>query len=249
MIANAEKEVARLEKMKIASLQKMFPRPGQTTPEIRFGGFTEPWIEKRFSDVYMPLKNNTLSRDCLNDNNGIAQNIHYGDVLIRYKSIVNVSTDKVPFVNGDIQLEISKSNLLINGDVVFADTAEDETVGKCTEISGVGDYAVVSGLHTIPVRPKFEFAPLYLGYFHNSESYHTQLLPLMQGVKVLSVSKSAIADTLIYYPTSIEEQKLIGEYFNNLDCIIEAKRDRIVKLRNIKKACLEKMFVNNTTEQ
>jgi type I restriction enzyme S subunit len=162
---------------------------------------------------------------------------------------VNVSTDKVPFVNGDIQLEISKSNLLINGDVVFADTAEDETVGKCTEISGVGDYAVVSGLHTIPVRPKFEFAPLYLGYFHNSESYHTQLLPLMQGVKVLSVSKSAIADTLIYYPTSIEEQKLIGEYFNNLDCIIEAKRDRIVKLRNIKKACLEKMFVNNTTEQ
>ena len=45
---------------------------------------------------------------------------------------------------------------------------------------------------------------------------------------------------------SLAEQRAIGEYFRNLDELIAAKRKSIVKLRNIKKACLSKMFVNDT---
>ena len=50
-IKEAEREVDRLEKMKIASLQKMFPRPGATAPEIRFAGFSEPWKNKRLGEI------------------------------------------------------------------------------------------------------------------------------------------------------------------------------------------------------
>ena len=54
----------------------------------------------------------------------------------------------------------------------------------------------------------------------NSSSYHDQLLPLMQGTKVSSISKSAIQDTMILHPKSADEQQKIGDYFRNLDNLI-----------------------------
>lgn len=246
MIAELEREVGRLEKMKQASLQKMFPRPGATTPEIRFKGFNGEWEKVTFSDIFSPIKNNTLSRACLNYDYGKIKNIHYGDILIKFGSIVDVNDCLVPYVNDETGLELNSFNKLSNGDIIFADTAEDEAVGKCVEIDGADKLNVVSGLHTIAVRPNKEFAKGFLGYFLNSNYYQFQLLPLMQGIKVLSISRSAIADTVILYPESLVEQKAIGQYFRNLDELISAKRQKLAKLRNIKHECLDKMFVNTT---
>ena len=67
--------------------------------------------------------------------------------------------------------------------MIFADTAEDETVGKCSEIAGLTDETALSGLHTIPYRPQLKFATGYLGYYLNSSVFHQQLIPLMQGDK------------------------------------------------------------------
>jgi type I restriction enzyme S subunit len=103
--------------------------------------------------------------------------------------------------------------------VIIADTAEDEAVGKCSELRNVYDMAVFSGLHTMPCRPNKAFAPGYLGFYLNSDAYHTQLLPLMQGIKVISVSRSAIADTDVCYP-SLSEQRQIGALFSRLDNLI-----------------------------
>ena len=69
------------------------------------------------------------------------------------------------------------------------ETAEDEAVGKCTEIAGLQGFPTISGLHTIPLRPKEKFAPGYLGYYMNSCSYHDQLLPLMQGITLIDSLK------------------------------------------------------------
>ncbi len=246
LIAEAEREVSSLEKMKQASLQKMFPCPGETTPEIRFNGFNGEWKKVTFSDLFSPIKNNTLSRACLNYDYGKIKNIHYGDILIKFGSIVDVNDCLVPYVNDEIGLELNNFNTLSNGDIIFADTAEDEAVGKCVEIDGADKLNVVSGLHTIAVRPNKEFANGFLGYSLNSNLYHYQLLPLMQGIKVLSISKSAIADTIILYPESLDEQKAISKYFRNLDELISAKRKQLTKLRNIKQACLDMMFVNTS---
>ena len=125
----------------------------------------------------------------------------------------------------------------------MADTAEDETVGKCSEMAGITNLTVISGLHTIPLRPKEKYASGFLGYFMNSDSYHDQLLPLMQGIKVTSISKSAIQNTDIFYPTNINEQTLIGQFFIHFDNIITLHQRKLEKLKNIKKSLLEKMFV------
>ena len=68
-------------------------------------------------------------------------------------------------------------------------------------------------------RPLFEFAPGYLGYYLNSPAFHEQLLPLMQGIKVISVSKAAISDTDISFP-SLTEQRVIGASLSSLDNLI-----------------------------
>lgn len=171
-------------------------------------------------EVFEFIQNNTLSRAELNDKNGKAVNVHYGDVLIKFSEYTDVQNNHLPFITDDLLAEKYSRAKLQNGDIVIADTAEDETVGKCTEIGNIGDIPVVSGLHTVPIRPKQKFANGYLGFYMNSNSYHDQLLPLMQGIKVTSISKSAITDTFVKYPKDKAEQQKIGAFFSSLDRVI-----------------------------
>lgn len=229
--------------LKKAMLQKMFPQPGATTPEIRFKGFSGAWVEKKLGDSTTNVANNTLSRANLNYRSGLARNVHYGDILVRFGEVLDAQSDGVPFVSDDAVARKLKSSNLENGDVVMADAAEDETVGKCTEVQNVGDQIVVAGLHTIALRPLTRFAPFYLGYYLNSDAFHVQLLPIMQGTKVLSISKTAIKQTALYFPTDEAEQQKIGHYFRTLDELITQHALHLQKLKQIKSACLEKMFV------
>lgn len=178
------------------------------------------WEQRKLGDVLVSLQNNTLSRADLSNEAGVAKNVHYGDVLIKFGEVLDVSKEQLPMISDESILTKYKTSFLQNGDVIIADTAEDTTVGKCSEIVGLNDEVVLSGLHTIPYRPVEKFAPKYLGYYLNSDAYHNQLLPLMQGIKVTSISKSAMQDTDIIYPKSKEEQTEIGNYFDALDHLI-----------------------------
>ena len=189
-------------------------------PKIRFEGYTDDWEQRKLGDILISLQNNTLSRADLSNEAGVAKNVHYGDVLIKFGEVLDVSKEKLPMISDESVLSKYKSSFLQNGDVIVADTAEDSTVGKCSEIAGLNDVVVLSGLHTIPYRPIEKFASGYLGYYLNSSAYHNQLLPLMQGIKVTSISKSAMQDTDIVYPKSVEEQGKIGDYFQSLDHLI-----------------------------
>jgi len=211
-------------------------------PQIRFKGFSEEWEDSIFHKIFTNIPNNTLSRDKLNYNCGLAKNVHYGDVLIKFGEVLNIQKEELPFISSNDYVEKLKSSKLQNGDIVIADAAEDEIVGKCTEITNIEKDIVLSGLHTIAVRPVLAFASKYLGYYLNSSAYHNQLLPLLQGTKVLSISKSAIKNTTIYYPSTSLEQTKIGNYFQNLDHLIEQKEKKHQKLKQLKKAMLEKMF-------
>ena len=238
-----QRKLEKLHNLKKAMLAKMFPQNGSVYPEIRFAGFTDAWEQRGFSSVFEMLQNNTLSRADLSEESGLAQNIHYGDVLIKYGEVLDVENEPLAYINSDKIVTAMKNSYLQNGDVIIADTAEDTTVGKCSEIANLGDKTVLSGLHTIPVRPKEEYASGYLGYYLNSNSYHDTLIPLMQGTKVTSISKSALQGTSISYPKSIDEQAKISAYFLNLDHLITLHQRKLEKLQNIKKSMLEKMFV------
>ena len=220
LITLHQRKYDKLTNVKKSMLEKMFPQNGSNAPEIRFKGFTEAWEQRKLGEILIGLQNNTLSRADLSNETGVAKNVHYGDVLIKFGEVLDVSKEKLPMISDESILSKYKSSFLQNGDVIVADTAEDSTVGKCSEIAGLNDEIVLSGLHTIPYRPIEKFASGYLGYYLNSSAYHNQLIPLMQGIKVTSISKSAMQDTDIVYPKSMEEQGKIGDYFQSLDNLI-----------------------------
>ena len=160
---------------------------------------------------------------------------------MKFGSVIDVSVDELPFVTNGKSINFKKQ-ILNNGDVVMADTAEDEATGKVSEMQGISDVSVVAGLHTFACRPKFEFAGFYLGHYMNSHSYHNQILTIMQGIKVLSVSKGNVSKTTARFPKNIEEQMAIGSFFQNLDRNITLHQRKLDLLKRMKQGFLQQIF-------
>ena len=214
-------------------------------PALRFKGFTDPWEQRKLDEAFdFTVPNNTLSRAELNQESGSVRNVHYGDVLIKYGSVLDAQNDELPFITGRSKDDF-KGALLQNGDIIIADTAEDETTGKVCEIVNIQDKDVVAGLHTMVCRPKNKTAEGYFGYYMNSSSYHHQLLPLMQGIKVLSLSKTNVQKTTVKYPKDKAEQQKIADCLRRIDTLITLHQRKYEKLVNIKKSMLDKMFPKN----
>ena len=239
-----QRKLNSLQKLKKGLLQKMFPKNGENIPEIRFPEFSDAWKQRKFGDSFDFLQNNTLSRASLNDTSGCAKNVHYGDILVKFGESISAEKADLPFIcDREILKKLSKS-ILKNGDVVIADTAEDMTTGKSCEIVDVDEcMPVLAGLHTIPVRPKQKFGKYYLGYYLNSEAFHSQLIPLIQGIKVYSISKSSIKDTVVMFPDDVQEQEKIGSLFNRIDNTITLQQRKLESLQKLKKGLLQQMFI------
>lgn len=215
------------------------------SPQLRFEGFTDDWEERKFDECFnFPVSTNSLSRALLNYDEGDIKSVHYGDILIKYPAILNIKNDKIPYITGG-KLEKYKSSLLENGDLIFADAAEDETVGKAVEVNGLTEENLVAGLHTIVARPKDKKAEFFLGYYINSNTYHRQLLRLIQGSKVSSISKGNLQKTLVSFPKDFEEQQKIGSFFKQLDITIALHQRKLDLLKEQKKGYLQKMFPKN----
>ena len=213
----------------------------RVVPEVRFAGFADPWERRKFMQEFVFLKNNTLSRANLSDENGDVLDVHYGDVLIRYGSVLDLATAKLPRIADDATAWNLACDDLEDGDVVIADTAEDLTAGKCSELRNIGALRVFSGLHTMPCRPVKQYAPGFLGHYLNAPAFHNQLVPLMQGIKVIALSRAAMANAVLAMP-SVGEQKLISDTLSCLDSLITLHQRKHDKLVVLKKTMLEKMF-------
>lgn len=205
------------------------------------GDIPVDWELQTFDETFRVISNNTLSRENLNNRGGAVRNIHYGDILTKFPEVLDCSEDEIPFVN-DLSLLSSSTQLLQDGDVVIADTAEDETVGKVTEVQNLGDSKLVAGLHTIPCRvKKGDFAPGWLGYYMNSDLFHNQILPYITGIKVSSISKGAISETLILVPPFDEQEKIV-QSLNKIQLLMTAETNVVNKIKLVKNGCLSKMF-------
>lgn len=189
------------------------------------------------------LQNNTFSREELTDIPSSVQNIHYGDVLIKYGAVVNIATDMPPYIkpSNDLQ-KFSRTSYLCDGDVVFADTAEDYSVGKAAEIVGVNGVSVLSGLHTIPCRPFKRFQPMYLGYYFNSSLFRAQIYPLVQGTKVSSISKGELVKVSVHIPNEGDQRRLASMLYS-LDLRIVHEEQQVKALTDARAAFLQQLFI------
>ena len=240
MIAALEKLIEKKRKIKTGAMQRLL------TGKTRLPGFKGAWVEKRLGDVFEFHSNNTLSRASMIEGRGQIYNIHYGDVLIRYGAVLDCNKTAIPCLD-DAASSVCKRDFLKDGDVIIADTAEDETVGKAVEVINVGDRLIVSGLHTIFLRPKEgTFALGWLGYYVNSTAFHDQLLPLITGIKVSSISKGSLMDTVLRCPSTLAEQKAIAKVLGDMDEEIATLEAELAKTRQLKQGMMQELLTGKT---
>lgn len=207
--------------------------------QTEVGLLPEEWEARLVAKAFSFVGNNTCARELMSET-GKVHNIHYGDILIKYGAVVNISTDNVPFLSDSVR-EIAK-NPLQDGDVLMADTAEDETVGKCCEVIGVNNKQVETGLHSFGLRPNDKYAPKFLGYAFNSSQYHDQLLPHIQGTKVSSISKASVGKTYLCCPKDEKEQREIANALSDIDELISSLNKLIEKKKSIKLAVMQQLL-------
>ena len=217
--------------------QKKYLMQQLLTGKKRLPGFSGEWEKKGFDEVFTFGATNIFSRECMCEDSVGVKNIHYGDILVRYGEVLKLSEQEIPSLLSDIGAKIT--TFVDDGDVVIADTAEDLTAGKVVEVQETHGKKVASGLHTMLCKPiKGYFAPGWLGYYMNSETYHKQLVPYIAGVKVMSISKGNIVKTHILIPP-IEEQTAIAEILSTADREIDLLRQDIEQEKQKKKALMQ----------
>ena len=213
-------------------------KPGYKKTQI--GEIPEDWEMISFSKCFDTIRNNTLSRAELNNDGGSIRNIHYGDILIKFPSIVDCQIEQIPFVNEGFDEKVG-DDYLQDGDVIIADTAEDNAVGKAIEVNNIGESKLVAGLHTMPCRPTKVFAEKYLGYYINSRVFHDQIIPYITGTKVSSISKKAIDNTLILVPQTAEQRR-IAEALSDVDELIASLEKLIEKKKALKQGVMQELI-------
>lgn len=247
LIATTKKLIEKKRNIKLAAMQEMLSakrrikkfETGKKLKNTPVGYIPESWEIDKIGESFEFLPNNTLSRDALSVN-GVVQDIHYGDVLIKFGAIVDAQKEDIPYIS----LSDFKAQYLIkDGDVIIADTAEDETVGKAVEIINIGDKKIVSGLHTMWLHPinqeRYELG--FLGFAFNASLYHNQLLPLMQGTKVTSISKNAIKDTYIVVPPKPEQEAIVS-VLKSMDEEIISLESRLAKYQSLKQGMMQQLL-------
>ena len=216
--------------VKKSMLDKMFPKPGETEPEIRFAGFTDPWEQRKLGELCTFSKGHGYSKADIRDAG--TPLILYGRLYTQYESrIEEVDTFTVE-QDGSI---LSRGNEVIVP--ASGETAEDIAVASSVRRSGIifgGDLNVVT--------PTGKLDPDYTALAITYSKAHDDLAKRAQGKSVVHVHGNDIAEVEISYPSE-SEQKRISSVVLNLDSLITLHQRKLDLLKNTKKALLDKMFV------
>lgn len=234
LISSLEKLIAKKKAIKQGTMQQLL------TGKTRLSGYTDKWNQNTFGELFDVLPNNAYTRDQLSVGGSI-KNIHYGDILTKYGAVLDGQSKTIPTLSSDLEKKKRpESQFVHSGDIIIADTAEDETVGKAVELYNV-NCKILSGQHTFFCHPKVTFTPMFLGYYMNSTEFHSQMLPYITGTKVSSISKQSLNMLVLRYPRK-EEQEVISKILYEMDCEIEALGKKLEKVVQNKKGMMQQLL-------
>ena len=236
LIQSTTKKIESLKQVKAASLQSMFPQVGETTPRVRFKGFKGEWekvLIGKMGVTYSGLSGKTKDDFGF----GEARFITFLNVLTNAK--INTSILEPVNVNRDEhQNEVRKGDLLFN---TSSETPEE--VGMCAvmdeELEKVYLNSFCFGFRVTDNN----IDPTCVAYMMRSHIGRLIMSILAQGATRYNLSKNSFCKAVLVLPKNIAEQRAIASYFTTLDSQITLQTQRLEKLKQIKSACLDNMFV------
>ena len=224
LITLHQRKYEKLVNIKKSMLDKMFPKNGASVPEIRFKGFTDLWEQRKLKELYFQLTERNAD-------------------LLPYQKTLSVATMSFKTDgNGAADTSLANYKRLRTGDIAFeGHTSKEFRYGRFV-LNDVGDgimsprFSALRPLHEMPI---------------NFWKYYIHYEPIMRKVLVNSTKAGTMMNELVINEflqesilvPSVAEQQAIGRFFKQLDTLITLHQRKLEKLQNIKKSCLEKMFV------
>ena len=214
-------------------LQKMFPQEGQKVPEIRFEGFTGDWEQRKLDDVTVKIGSGKTP------SGGENAYVDAGIPLIRSQ---NVNDNKVDFED-IVYIDESTDKLMMNSRVFANDVLLNITgasIGRSAVYKGLDEANV--NQHVCIIRPIEGYHPDFIQLNLASDRGQKQIKSSQAGGGREGLNFQQIGKMEFVFPT-LDEQKQIGNYFNNIDHLITLHQREYEKLQELKKFMLQNMFV------
>lgn len=222
LIAAENKKLARLKNMKATSLEKMFTKPGETIPEIRFKKFKGDWVEGSIGDCFSERKERS----------------GYGEMIsVTIKSGVRKAKelDRTVHISDTSNYKVVKK-----GDIAY------NSMRMWQGASGYSPYdGILSPAYTV-ITPRENIDSRFFACLFKTK-YMIHVFELnSQGLTsdTWNLKYNQLKSIPVRFPLEKNEQIFIAEFFSRLDTFISAQEQKIDKLRSLKKSFLEKMFVN-----
>ena len=207
--------------VKKAMLEKMFPKNGETVPEIRFKGFTDAWEQRKLGDVFEEYSEKG------HEELPALTIIQGGGTIRRDSSDRSLQYDKA---------SLSNYKKVEAGDFIVHLRSFEGGLEMATDLG-----IISPAYHTF--HGEGTDSRFYYSYFRSSKFINQDLKPHVYGIRDGRSIDIQGMKTIEIPWSSFDEQKAIGDYIENLDRLITLHQRKLEKLKNIKKSCLEKMFV------
>ena len=229
LITLHQRKYEKLVNIKKSMLDKMFPKNGVSVPEIRFKGFTDPWEQRKLGEIAKEVVRNDPASDAP------IMMITAGNGFIE-------QSDRYAFNNAGESLK--KYILLERGELAYNHGASKlRPYGSCFALTTVEKARIPFVYHCFSVEKS---NPEFLSIELNGANVENQLRKIVSsGARMdglLNIAYSEYTEVTVQLPKK-EEQDWIAKFFKHLDTLITLHQRKLEKLQNIKKSCLEKMFV------
>ena len=236
LITLHQRKYEKLVNIKKSMLDKMFPQNGASVPEIRFKSFTDPWEQRKLGDISEiktgPFGSTLHADDYVSDGIPIITTEHFktGSLPIDKCGLPQVSENDFSRLSAYI---------LNAGDIVFSRVGSVDINALITPFQSTW---LFSG-RVLRVRPQNKNSSQFLHTLLETEDVKNDIRTRAVGQTMPSINTEILKTTPLRLPESTLEQEQLGKYFLNLDTLITLHQRKLEKLQNIKKSCLEKMFV------
>ena len=232
ILSGCEARLSSLRRLKEGALQAFFPQQGETQPKIRFKGCKGEWVRKKLGDIAF-----RITRKNVNMESTLPLTISAANGLVSQDSFFN------NIVAGS---NLQNYYLIKKGEFAYNKSRSSEyPVGAVKRLDKF-EKGVLSTLYII-FKLNDGVSSDYVAYFFDTNLWYGEISKrASEGARnhgLLNIGAEDFLDIEILLPPTLSEQRQIANFFRTLDLRIELERQRIEKLKQLKAACLEKMFV------
>ncbi len=232
LITLHQRKYEKIKNIKQSLLEKMFPKNGMKIPEIRFKGFTDDWEQRKLGEIgntFTGLSGKTK------------EDFGHGDA--KFVTYMNVFSNPIAVSDKTESVEIDhKQNEVQYGDIFFTTSSETPEEVGMSSVWLENKENVYLNSFCFGYRPAEKNNPYYMAYMLRANNFRSKMILLAQGISRYNISKNSAMDIEIQVP-KYDEQKSIGKLFYEIDNLITLHQRKYEKLKNIKQALLDKMFV------